>query len=49
MTCDTSMLQGHGVSFAQCEAELVWVEILSDAVSGELKHSTARGFDGKTI
>ncbi len=37
MTCDTSMLQGHGVSFAQCEAELVWDEILSDAVSGELK------------
>ncbi len=37
MTCDTSMLQGHGVSFAQCEAELVWNEILGDAISGELK------------
>ncbi len=37
MTCDTSMLQGRGVSFAQCEAELVWTEILNDAVCGELK------------
>ncbi len=37
MTCDTSMLQGRGISFAQCEAELVWTEILEDAVSGELK------------
>jgi hypothetical protein len=37
MTCDTSMLQGHGVSFAQCEAELVWDEILGDATNGELK------------
>ena len=37
MTCDTSMLHGHGVSFAQCEAELVWDEILQDATSGELK------------
>src|SRR5579864_6616586 len=24
MTCDTSMLHGRGVSFAQAEAELVW-------------------------
>lgn len=37
MTCDTSMLHGRGVSFAQCEAELVWDEILEDAASGELK------------
>ena len=37
MTCDTSLMHGHGVSFAQCEAELVWTEILQDAVSGELK------------
>lgn len=37
MTCDTSMLQGRGISFAQCEAELVWSEILQDAISGELK------------
>lgn len=37
MTCDTSMLQGRGVSFAQCEAELVWDEIMQDATSGELK------------
>jgi hypothetical protein len=31
MTCDTSMLHGRGVSFAQAEAELVWPEILHDA------------------
>ncbi len=37
MTCDTSMLHGRGISFAQCEAELVWDEILQDAASGELK------------
>ena len=37
MTCDTSMLQGRGVSFALAEAELVWREILEDAASGELR------------
>ncbi|HET8671206.1 MAG TPA: B12-binding domain-containing radical SAM protein [Candidatus Saccharimonadales bacterium] len=37
MTCDTSMLQGRGVSFALSEAELVWLEILQDAMAGELK------------
>jgi hypothetical protein len=37
MTCDTSMLQGQGISFAQCEAELVWTEILQDSATGELK------------
>ncbi len=37
MTCDTSMFHGRGVSFVQCEAELVWDEILADAASGELK------------
>lgn len=37
MTCDTSMLHGRGVSFAQAEAELVWPEILHDAASGELQ------------
>ena len=37
MTCDTSMLQGNGVSFAQCEAELVWSDILQDALAGELR------------
>jgi hypothetical protein len=37
MTCDTSMLHGRGVSFAQAEAELVWSEILADAAAGELK------------
>jgi hypothetical protein len=37
MTCDTSMLHGRGVSFAQAEAELVWSEILHDAVGGELQ------------
>lgn len=37
MTCDTSMLQGRGVSFALAEAELVWPTILDDALSGELQ------------
>lgn len=37
MTCDTSMLHGCGVSFAQAEAELIWPEILKDAADGELK------------
>src|SRR5688500_10237009 len=37
MTCDTSMLQERGVSFALAEAELVWPTILEDAVAGELQ------------
>jgi hypothetical protein len=37
MTCDTSTLHGSGVSFALAEAEMIWLEILSDAISGELK------------
>jgi len=37
MTCDTAMLQGHGVSFALAEAEVVWDEVLRDALDGELK------------
>ena len=37
MTCDTSMLQGHGISFAQAEAETVLSTILADAVEGELQ------------
>jgi hypothetical protein len=37
MTCDTSMLQGRGLSFALSEAERVWPEILRDAVAGELR------------
>src|SRR3989344_4550409 len=32
MTCDISMLQGHGVSFAQSEAETVLSSILDDAI-----------------
>src|SRR5437773_4457385 len=28
MTCNTDMLQGHGVSFALAEAELIWLDIL---------------------
>lgn len=36
MTCDTTPLQGHGVSFALAEAELVWPAILEDAIRGEL-------------
>jgi len=37
MTCDTSPLHGRGVSFALAEAELVWPEILRDAIRGELR------------
>ncbi|MDZ7839243.1 MAG: radical SAM protein [Gammaproteobacteria bacterium] len=37
MTCDTSMLQGKGVSFALAEAELIWERILHDALDGELQ------------
>ena len=37
MTCDTSSLQGRGVSFALAEAELIWREILVDALAGELR------------
>jgi hypothetical protein len=36
MTCDTAILQNHGVSFALAEAEMVWLEILRDAIRGEL-------------
>lgn len=37
MTCDTASLQGRGVSFALAEAELIWHEILDDAIMGELR------------
>ncbi|MBI4445438.1 MAG: radical SAM protein [Acidobacteria bacterium] len=37
MTCDTSMLQNRGISFALAEAELVWPTILRDAIRGEMK------------
>ena len=37
MTCDTSMFQNRGVSFALSEAETIWPRILSDAIHGELQ------------
>ena len=37
MTCDTSMLQNRGVSFALAEAETIWASILRDAIQGELR------------
>lgn len=37
MTCDTTMLQGRGVSFSLSEAELVLPTILHDALHGELQ------------
>jgi hypothetical protein len=37
MTCDTTMLQDRGVSFALAEAEMVWLQILEDAIQGELQ------------
>lgn len=36
MTCDTSMLQGRGVSFALAEGEAVWRTLLEDALGGGL-------------
>ncbi len=37
MTCDTSQFHNRGISFALAEAEVIWHEILNDAISGELK------------
>jgi hypothetical protein len=37
MTCDTVMLQNRGISFSLAEAEMVWLHILRDALSGELR------------
>src|SRR6476646_3525967 len=36
LTCDTSMLQNRGVSFAVAEAEMIWLDILRDAIRGQL-------------
>src|SRR5436190_21714168 len=36
MTCDTSMLQNRGVSFALSEAEIIWAAILKDALAGKI-------------
>ena len=43
MTCDTTSLQGRGVSFALAEAELIWHEILEDAIAGELQQVYGAG------
>lgn len=37
MTCETSLLQNRGVSFALAEAEMIWLDILRDAIRGELQ------------
>ena len=37
MTCDTTLLQHRGISFALAEAEMIWMEILRDAIRGELR------------
>ncbi len=37
MTCDTSSLQGNGISFSLAEAELVWHQVLLDAAEGWLR------------
>jgi len=37
MTCDTTILHNRGVSFVLAEAELVWVQILIDALDGQLQ------------
>ncbi|MEO8504285.1 MAG: radical SAM protein [Acidobacteriota bacterium] len=40
MTCDTTELQGRGISFALAEAELIWPQILQDAVGSSTAAST---------
>jgi radical SAM superfamily enzyme YgiQ (UPF0313 family) len=42
MTCDTSALQGRGVAFALAEGELIWTQILEDALRGELAATYGR-------
>jgi len=37
MTCDTAVVQNHGVSFALAEAETVWTQIIRDAIRGDLQ------------
>ena len=37
MTCDTTIFHNRGVSFALAESELIWQQILEDAVEGELQ------------
>jgi len=37
MTCDTTQLHNLGISFALAEAEVIWNEILDDALTGDLK------------
>ena len=37
MTMDTTLVQGRGVSLAVAEAELIWQQILEDAIAGELR------------
>lgn len=37
MTCDTTFLQGKGVSFAISEAENVWKQVLRDAAKSQLE------------
>ncbi len=45
MTCDTTQFQYSGISFALAEAEVIWSEVLKDAISGELK--PVYGLDGR--
>jgi hypothetical protein len=37
MTCDTTPFEGRGLSFARSEAEVIWRDVLSDAIHGELQ------------
>ncbi|MDR3710113.1 MAG: radical SAM protein [Capsulimonadaceae bacterium] len=37
MTCDTASVQGRGISFALAEAESILLDLLDDAISGELR------------
>ncbi len=37
MSCDTSAVQGNGISFSLAEGELVWHQVILDAAEGWLK------------
>ena len=55
MTCDTTQFHGRGISFALAEAEVIWNEVLEDALEGELKpiygqdHRWAKIIDGPIV
>lgn len=55
MTCDTTQFQNLGISFSLAEAEVVWNEVLLDAINGDLKpvygldNRWAKNIDGPIV